>query len=109
MGDLQEASDEPRQSEDIAIDATAGAVVGGISGLLVGLGVLLIPGVGAQGGSLADVAKYGFNGKCGLIVNSSRAIIYADKTEKFADVAREKALEVQQEMSELLTKYKVVK
>ncbi|MDP4208735.1 MAG: orotidine-5'-phosphate decarboxylase [Bacteroidota bacterium] len=70
---------------------------------------LLIPGVGAQGGSLADVAKYGFNAKCGLIVNSSRAIIYADKTEKFAEVAREKALEVQQEMSELLAQYEVVK
>lgn len=69
---------------------------------------LLIPGVGAQGGSLADVAKYGFNKKCGLIVNSSRAIIYADCTNDFAKVAREKAREVQEEMSSLLKEYKII-
>ena len=69
---------------------------------------LLIPGVGAQGGSLADVAKYGFNKKCGLIVNSSRAIIYADCTNDFAKVAREKAHEVQEEMSQLLKQYKII-
>ena len=63
---------------------------------------LLVPGIGAQGGSLADVCKYGLNGKCGLIVNSSRAIIYADKTEAFAQVARSKAQEVQQEMAQYL-------
>ena len=60
---------------------------------------LLVPGIGAQGGSLADVCKYGMNSKCGLIVNSSRAIIYADKTENFATVAAQKAREVQQEMA----------
>ena len=60
---------------------------------------LLVPGIGAQGGSLADVCKYGLNSKCGLIVNSSRAIIYADSTEKFAEVAGLKAKEVQQEMA----------
>jgi orotidine-5'-phosphate decarboxylase len=60
---------------------------------------LLVPGIGAQGGSLADVCKYGMNSKCGLIVNSSRAIIYADGTEKFAQVAGQKAKEVQQEMA----------
>ena len=60
---------------------------------------LLVPGIGAQGGSLADVCKYGMNSTCGLIVNSSRAIIYADNTEKFALVARQKAKEVQQEMT----------
>lgn len=69
---------------------------------------LLIPGVGAQGGSLADVAKYGFNKKCGLIVNSSRAIIYADCTNEFARVAGEKAKEVQEEMSVLLKEYKII-
>jgi orotidine-5'-phosphate decarboxylase len=69
---------------------------------------LLVPGVGAQGGSLADVAKYGLNDKCGLLVNSSRAIIYADGTNDFAKVARKKALEVQQEMSTLLTVYKII-
>jgi orotidine-5'-phosphate decarboxylase len=68
---------------------------------------LLIPGVGAQGGSLTDVAKYGFNSTCGLIVNSSRAIIYADATNEFANVAREKAIDVQQEMSNLLEEYKI--
>lgn len=59
---------------------------------------LLVPGVGAQGGSLQEVCKYGMNDTCGLIVNSSRAIIYADKTEKFAQAARKAAQEVQQEM-----------
>jgi len=64
---------------------------------------LLIPGVGAQGGDLAEVAEYGLNSRCGLIVNSSRAIIYADSTERFAQVAREKALEMQRQMSTILT------
>jgi orotidine-5'-phosphate decarboxylase len=59
---------------------------------------LLVPGVGAQGGSLEEVAKYGMTGKCGLLVNSSRGIIFADSSENFAKVAGEKAREVQQEM-----------
>jgi orotidine-5'-phosphate decarboxylase len=59
---------------------------------------LLVPGVGAQGGSLEEVAKYGMNSKCGLLVNSSRGIIFADSSEKFDKVAGEKAKEVQQEM-----------
>jgi orotidine-5'-phosphate decarboxylase len=59
---------------------------------------LLIPGVGAQGGSLKEVAKYGMTNKCGLLVNSSRGIIFADNTESFAKVAGEKAREMQQEM-----------
>lgn len=63
---------------------------------------LLVPGVGAQGGSLEEVCKYGMNSMCGLIVNSSRAIIYADKTEKFAEAARSAAYEVQQDMARLL-------
>lgn len=63
---------------------------------------LLVPGVGAQGGSLEEVCKYGMNSTCGLIVNSSRAIIYADKTEKFAEVARTAAKEVQEQMAEQL-------
>ena len=63
---------------------------------------LLVPGVGAQGGSLEEVCRYGMNSSCGLIVNSSRAIIYADSTERFAEVAAEKAHEVQQQMSEEL-------
>ena len=63
---------------------------------------LLVPGIGAQGGSLEEVCRYGMNTTCGLIVNSSRAIIYADKTENFARVAAEKAYEVQQQMAEQL-------
>lgn len=60
---------------------------------------LLVPGVGAQGGSLAEVARYGMNDQCGLLVNSSRAIIYADQTEAFASEARKAAHAVQEEMA----------
>lgn len=63
---------------------------------------LLVPGVGAQGGSLQEVAQYGMNSQCGLLVNSSRQIIYADKSEAFAQAARQQAQTVQQQMSELL-------
>jgi orotidine-5'-phosphate decarboxylase len=59
---------------------------------------LLVPGVGAQGGSLAEVSKYGLNNKCGLLVNSSRGIIYAGSSEDFDKVAGEKAGELQAEM-----------
>ena len=65
---------------------------------------LLVPGVGAQGGSLEEVCKYGMTDDCGLIVNSSRAIIYADSTEDFAKVAAQKAREVQLQMAEALAK-----
>jgi orotidine-5'-phosphate decarboxylase len=63
---------------------------------------LLVPGVGAQGGSLAEVARNGMNDKCGLLVNSSRGIIFADDGEDFAEKARAAATEVQQEMASLL-------
>ena len=63
---------------------------------------LLVPGVGAQGGSLEDVCTWGLNKEVGLLVNSSRGIIYASDKEDFAKVAREKAEELQQEMSKLL-------
>ena len=63
---------------------------------------LLVPGVGAQGGSLDEVAKYGLNSKCGLLVNSSRGIIFADNTENFDTVAGEKAKEMQLEMEKYL-------
>lgn len=63
---------------------------------------LLVPGVGAQGGSLEEVCRYGMTSQCGLIVNSSRAIIYADSTENYATVATEKAKEVQMQMAALL-------
>jgi orotidine-5'-phosphate decarboxylase len=64
---------------------------------------LLVPGVGAQGGSLEEVCRYGMTPDCGLIVNSSRGIIYADSTEQFAEVAAAKARELQQQMATLLT------
>ncbi|MBR1774020.1 MAG: orotidine-5'-phosphate decarboxylase [Bacteroidales bacterium] len=63
---------------------------------------LLVPGVGAQGGSLREVCKYGLNKDCGLLVNSSRGIIFADGSENFDIVAGQKAKEMQQEMSEYL-------
>ena len=64
---------------------------------------LLVPGVGAQGGSLEEVCKYGMiSGDCGLLVNSSRGIIYASQGEDFAEVAAEKARELQQQMGTLL-------
>jgi orotidine-5'-phosphate decarboxylase len=64
---------------------------------------LLVPGVGAQGGSLQEVAKYGLTKDCGLLVNSSRNIIYASKDSDFAEKAREEAMKVQQEMEALLS------
>ncbi len=63
---------------------------------------LLVPGVGAQGGSLQEVCKYGMTEDCGLLVNSSRSIIYAGNGEDFADIASQKANEMQVEMAELL-------
>ena len=60
---------------------------------------LLVPGVGAQGGSLQDVCKYGMTKDCGLLVNSSRGIIYADNTENFAQAAAESARKLQEEMT----------
>ena len=63
---------------------------------------LLVPGVGAQGGSLSEVCKYGLNSQVGLLINSSRAIIYASNKEDFAEVARNEALKMQQEMEEIL-------
>lgn len=63
---------------------------------------LLVPGVGAQGGSLQEVAKYGMTKECGLLVNSSRNIIYASAGLDFAEKAKEEAKKMQQEMSELL-------
>lgn len=69
---------------------------------------LLVPGVGAQGGSLEEVAKFGMNNKCGLLVNSSRGIIFADNSENFARVAGEKAKEIQVEMEKYLLKRNLI-
>lgn len=67
---------------------------------------LLVPGVGTQGGSLQEVCKYGMNKDCGLLVNSSRGIIYASSEANFAEIAGEKAKELQQEMEKELDKLK---
>ncbi|NLA63767.1 MAG: orotidine 5'-phosphate decarboxylase, partial [Bacteroidales bacterium] len=66
---------------------------------------LLVPGIGAQGGSLEAVCKVGMNSSCGLLVNSSRAIIYAENSEDFATAAGKEAQKVQLEMAEMLNKY----
>jgi len=65
---------------------------------------LLVPGIGTQGGSLEDVSKYGMNKDCGLLVNASRAIIFAGENENFAEEARKVAQEYQKEMSGYFTK-----
>lgn len=69
---------------------------------------LLVPGIGAQGGSLEEVAKYGLNSKCGLLVNSSRGIIFADNSKNFDKVAGEKAREVQVEMEKYLSERNLI-
>ena len=69
---------------------------------------LLVPGVGAQGGNLEEVAKYGFNSHCGLLVNSSRNIIYASNGVDFAEAAREEAKKMQKEMKVLLERAELV-
>ncbi len=66
---------------------------------------LLVPGIGAQGGSLEEVCRYGMNSQCGLIVNSSRGIIYASSGDDFAERAAEAASKVADEMKEMLEKY----
>ena len=65
---------------------------------------LLVPGIGAQGGSLEEVAENGLNNQCGLLVNSSRGIIYASSDESFAHVARKKSIDLQQQMEFQLAK-----
>ena len=65
---------------------------------------LLVPGVGAQGGSLQEVCRYGMTSQCGLLVNSSRGIIYAGNGEDFAEMAGQKARELQQQMAAELSK-----
>jgi orotidine-5'-phosphate decarboxylase len=69
---------------------------------------LLVPGVGAQGGDLNEVCNYGLNSQCGLIVNSSRQILYAAKDETFADAARQEALKVQADMERILRENKLI-
>jgi len=63
---------------------------------------LLVPGIGSQGGNLYEVADLGMNGRCGLLVNASRSIIFADGTNRFREAAREQALELQHQMEAAL-------
>ena len=95
-----------RQSQEWAGDDRMMYVVGATQGRMfedirriVPRHFLLVPGVGAQGGSLEEVCKYGMTEECGLIVNSSRGIIYADKGADYAQAARQAAQEVQQQMA----------
>lgn len=69
---------------------------------------LLVPGVGAQGGSLEDVCRYGMNSDCGLLVNATRSVIYASQGTDFADKAREEALRLQQAMEKELIKAHII-
>jgi len=69
---------------------------------------LLVPGVGAQGGSLEEVAKYGLNNFCGLLVNSSRQILYASEEADYAQAARREAEKVQTEMEFILKQAELI-
>lgn len=98
-----------RKSQEWANDQNMMYVVGATQGKMfedirkiVPEHFLLVPGIGAQGGSLEEACKYGMNSKCGLIVNSSRAIIYADKSEAFAQAAKNEAEKVKKQMAEQL-------
>ncbi|WP_029277144.1 orotidine-5'-phosphate decarboxylase [Pedobacter borealis] len=85
------------------VGATRGAAFGDVRKLAPNH-FLLVPGVGAQGGDLNEVCKYGLNSQCGLLINSSRGIIYASQGEDFAEKAREEALKLQKEMEQILIK-----
>ncbi|MCE1198588.1 MAG: orotidine-5'-phosphate decarboxylase [Marinilabiliales bacterium] len=83
------------------VGATKAEELGGIRKIIPNH-FLLVPGVGAQGGSLQEVARHGLNEECGLLVNSSRAILYASTGSDFAEMAGKVAMETQREMSLLL-------
>ena len=104
-----------KQSQNWGTDENMMYVVGAtkaeeLSGIrkIVPNHVLLVPGVGAQGGSLQEVARYGMNSQCGLLVNSSRAIIYASSETDFAEKAGLAAQETRDEMTALLHDYKLI-
>ena len=85
------------------VGATRGELIGDVR-KIVPLHFLLVPGVGAQGGSLADVCRYGMTKDCGLLVNSSRGILYASRGQDFAIAAAQSAHELQEEMAKELEK-----
>ena len=104
-----------RKSQQWATDEQMMYVVGATQGRmfedirrLAPTHFLLVPGVGAQGGSLSEVCQYGMTADCGLLVNSSRGIIYASNGEDFAEVAAQKARELQQQMAAELQKAGIV-
>jgi orotidine-5'-phosphate decarboxylase len=86
------------------VGATRGEKIGEVR-KIVPEHFFLVPGVGAQGGSLEDVAQYGMNSSCGLLVNSSRGIIYAGEGAEFGTAARKEAKKLQQKMEVLLNQY----
>lgn len=86
------------------VGATRGEKIAEVRKIVPG-NFFLVPGVGAQGGSLEEVAKYGMNANCGLLVNSSRGIIYAANGTDFAQCAKKEASKLQEEMEILLEKY----
>ncbi|KQR71110.1 orotidine-5'-phosphate decarboxylase [Pedobacter sp. Leaf176] len=89
------------------VGATRGAAFADVR-KLVPNHFLLVPGVGAQGGNLQEVCKYGLNSQCGLLINSSRGIIYAGSGEDFAEKAREEAMKLQKEMEQILVTAELV-
>lgn len=101
-----EKSQEWGNAENLmyVVGATRGELIGDVR-KVVPDNFFLVPGVGAQGGSLEEVAKYGMNSSCGLLVNSSRGIIYASGEKDFAKVARQEAEKLQKEMTVLLGTY----
>ncbi|NTE05688.1 orotidine-5'-phosphate decarboxylase [Agrobacterium tumefaciens] len=89
------------------VGATRGAAFGDVRKLAPDH-FLLVPGVGAQGGDLKEVCKYGLNAQCGLLINSSRGIIYASQGVDFAEKAREEAIKLHQEMEQILVQANLV-
>lgn len=89
------------------VGATRGEDIGEVR-KLVPEHFFLVPGVGAQGGSLSDVVKYGMTSDCGLLVNSSRGIIYASSDDRFADTAKMEARKIQEEMAVHLKSYGII-
>lgn len=86
------------------VGATRGSLIGDVRKIAPNH-FLLVPGVGAQGGSLEEVCRYGMNADCGLLVNSSRGIIYAGQDEHFAEAAAKAAAELQGQMSQALDNF----
>jgi len=89
------------------VGATQASMLGDIR-KIIPTHFLLVPGVGAQGGSLKEVAKFGITPECGLLINASRSILYASNQLDFAQKAQLEALKIQQEMAELLQAYNLL-